>query len=42
MVDKKNIDMVMATSEYYFSETDVFNEQMGLKFAVAFTGYDNI
>ena len=42
MVEKKNIDMVTATSEYFFSETDVFNEQMGLKFAVAFTGYDNI
>ena len=42
MVDKKKIDMVMATSEDFFAETDVFDGQKGLKFAVAFTGYDNI
>ena len=42
MIDKKKIDMLTATSEYFFSETDVFNGQKGLKFAVAFTGYDNI
>ena len=27
MVEHKKIDMVMATSEYYFAETDVFDGQ---------------
>ena len=42
MVEKKKIDMVTATSDSWFSETEVFSGSQGLKFAVAFTGYDSI
>ena len=41
MYENKKIDMVTATNEYFFPETESFNESNGLKFAVAFTGYDN-
>ena len=41
MMEHKKIDMVSSTNEYHFEETDVFSENQGLKFAVAFTGYDN-
>ena len=41
MRENKKIDMITATSEYFFAETDVFNESQGLNIAMAFTGYDN-
>ena len=41
MVENRKIDIVKSTDEYFFSESQVFNDQSGLKFAVAFTGYDD-
>ena len=41
MRENKKIDMITATSEYFFAETDDFNESQGLNIAMAFTGYDN-
>ena len=41
MSENKKIDMVTATNEYFFSDSDVFDASQGLKIAVAFTGYDN-
>ena len=42
MVENRNIDVIKSTDEFFFSENDIFNHNNGLKFAVAFTGYDNV
>ena len=42
MLEKGKVDIVKSTDEYFFSESQVFNDDSGLKFAVAFTGYDNV
>ena len=41
MQENRKIDIVAATNEYFFADTEVFSASQGLKIAVAFTGYDN-
>ena len=42
MMEKSKVDIIKSTDEYFFSESEVFDDNSGLKFAVAFTGYDNV
>ena len=41
LIEKKKISLVASPHEYFYSESSIFDSDLGFKVAVALTGYDN-